>query len=679
MSFTADRLYELLPAVYRIRDAEEGGPLRQLVEVIAEQVAVLEENIDRLYDDQFIETCAEWVVPYIGDLLGVRGIHSLEAGGLSARAQVANTLAYRRRKGTASVLEQLARDVTNWPARVVEFFELLATTQNLNHLRPHSLHTPDLRDVESLERLDTPFDKIAHTLDVRRIESNRGKHNVPNVGIFLYRLDAFPLTDAKAFRVRPRHFTFSPLGSDGPLFNRPVAETEISHLAEPTNVPMPISRLALFLHKETHYGRDKSIFLTVNGVEIEPRKIFSCDLSDAGATNWAHTPPPDGFYAVDPVLGRVALPASQSVPAEVKVRFSHGFAHEIGGGEYQRVSEIKRPATLAMPGGAASMRAAFDAVVNGGVLEIRDSSTHAVNTTLALPAGRSAVLEVVDPSPTDREAKLLEVRAADGSRPVLDLNGDLTLSGAPGTEIALNGLVITGGTLVVGENLRKLTLRHCTLVPGIRVSRRGPPQSPAAPVLIVNSEETEVEIDSCIVGGLRIADGASCEIRNSIVDAVAAGNVAYAGPGPASPGGPLTVVNGTVIGRVRTHEMKLASNSIFLAEGAAPIHSEVRQEGCVRFSWLPQDSRTPRRYRCQPESPGSPPRVRPLFTSLRYGDPGYMQLSPLCPEEIRGGAEDESEMGAFHDLFTPLRETNLRVRLDEYLRFGLEAGIFYVT
>jgi hypothetical protein len=48
-------------------------------------------------------------------------------------------------------------------------------------------------------------------------------------------------------------------------------------------------------------------------------------------------------------------------------------------------------------------------------------------------------------------------------------------------------------------------------------------------------------------------------------------------------------------------------------------------------------------------------------------------------EEIREGADDEAEMGAFHELFKPQRETNLRIRLDEYLRFGLEAGIFYVT
>ena len=71
--------------------------------------------------------------------------------------------------------------------------------------------------------------------------------------------------------------------------------------------------------------------------------------------------------------------------------------------------------------------------------------------------------------------------------------------------------------------------------------------------------------------------------------------------------------------------------------------------------------------------------MRPQFTSLRFGDPGYGQLSLRCAEAIRRGADDEAEMGVFHDLFQPQRETNLRVRLDEYLRFGLEAGIFYVT
>ena len=168
-TYTAERLYELLPAIYRLRDAEQGYPLRSLLSVIAREIGIVEEDIARLYANWFIETSDEWVVPYIGDLLGVRGLHALEDAGFTRRAFVANTLSYRRRKGTPTMLEQLARDTTQWNARVVEFFELLGTTQYLNHLRPHNVRTPDLRQTNALELLDTPFDGIGHTADVRRI------------------------------------------------------------------------------------------------------------------------------------------------------------------------------------------------------------------------------------------------------------------------------------------------------------------------------------------------------------------------------------------------------------------------------------------------------------------------------------------------------------------------------
>lgn len=163
MSTAAERLYGLLPAIHRIRDAEQGYPLRELLAVIAGQVAAFEENLEQLYDDQFIETCAPWVAPYIGDLIGYRALHGVAPTVASPRADVANTIRYRRRKGTASMLEQLARDVTGWPARAVEFFQLLGWTQHMNHPRMGAHHAPDLRNLEKLQWRDTAFDAIAHT------------------------------------------------------------------------------------------------------------------------------------------------------------------------------------------------------------------------------------------------------------------------------------------------------------------------------------------------------------------------------------------------------------------------------------------------------------------------------------------------------------------------------------
>ena len=46
-------------------------------------------------------------------------------------------------------------------------------------------------------------------------------------------------------------------------------------------------------------------------------------------------------------------------------------------------------------------------------------------------------------------------------------------------------------------------------------------------------------------------------------------------------------------------------------------------------------------------------------------------------EQNTRGAEDSGEMGAFHFLLAPLRETDLRVRMQEYMPVGLEFGILY--
>ena len=85
----------------------------------------------------------------------------------------------------------------------------------------------------------------------------------------------------------------------------------------------------------------------------------------------------------------------------------------------------------------------------------------------------------------------------------------------------------------------------------------------------------------------------------------------------------------------------------------------------------------PRRFECQPDNGTDAALVS--FTSTVYGDPGYMQLSGRTCEAVRRGADDEGEMGAFHHLYQPQKEAYLRARLEEYLRFGLEAGLILAS
>jgi hypothetical protein len=109
------------------------------------------------------------------------------------------------------------------------------------------------------------------------------------------------------------------------------------------------------------------------------------------------------------------------------------------------------------------------------------------------------------------------------------------------------------------------------------------------------------------------------------------------------------------------------------------VLADQRQRGCVRFSSLPAGSRTPRRHRCVPGTDLDAARLRPVLVSARYGHPAYGQLDRRTPDAVRRGADDGSEMGAFHHLQQPRREAYLEARLADYLRFGLEAGLFLAT
>jgi hypothetical protein len=697
--------YELLPAMYRLRDAEVGYPLRALLAVVADQLRIVKEDIEGLWDDLFVETCAEWVIPYIGDLVGSVPLHGASAfgalggSGQHPRADVAKTISYRRRKGTLPMLEELTRDVTGWGAHAVAFFELLGWTQHLNHLRMDPAPDPrwrdpaafdrvgtaDVRNADAMDRTHGPFDATAHTADIRPIGRRDGWHGIGKVGLFVWRLGAYRLADVAASRAAAPHqhgWHLSPLGNPAPLFTLPAPETDQTGLAGERNVPGPIRPLAFQADPAGWYGPDASLHLAKDGTKAVPAEaVVCCDLRD-----WRRPPP--GKVAVDVRRGRCTFAAGEE-PATLTATLTYGFSADLGGGPYDRRRRKAegeadgRPDTIAEPDAldvlfevpSAEFPTIQDAVDAWSpamhpraVIQLTDSRTHPGCTI------------------TKGGAELV-VQAARNRRPLL--TGDVVVTGAAErARLVLDGLLVAGRVDLQGTR-GELELRHCTLVPGRTLGEDGQPAEPARSSLSVDPANTSlrVTVDHSITGPLRLPAGtAALVVRDSIVDAPGAAGAAIAAPdGGDQPGPAATLERVTVFGRVRVRELTLASAVLF----TAPVLAERRQGGCVRFSFLPDGSQTPRRYRCQPDllleraaqggQPAAPAGLTPAFTARQYGHPGYAQLAPECAAELRTGAEDGSEMGAFSRLRQPQREANLRVRLDEYLPFGLDAELIYVT
>ena len=725
------QIYNFLPAVYRIRDAEiavelgagldatdqqqlngllaiqgpltaeqtqqlanlqdkaQRGPLKSLIAVLAEQVEVLEESLMQSYDDLFIETCQAWVVPYIGDLVGVSGLWDGAASGFSLRAAIADTISNRRRKGTVSVIERIARDVTGWGASVVEYFQVLTGTQFMNHVRPQNLSMVDVRNA-NWQMLGTPFDAYAHRVDVRSIQKNLGKYNIPNIGIFLWRIQQQQLERSPAYKLDDRRYLFDAIGRNTQLYTLPETEAGNTQRATPFNLPMPISRWMMRGSNNqniaTYFGPGLSI--NIDDLSLSPPNaapISVCDLSDVldsggNVIGWAHSPV--NVVGVDPLLGRIAFPTSLPAPANVHVDYCSGFSMSLGGGSYSRPGTLTPDVSIGVPAQAATLQDALDQAVarlagpkTTAVIEITNNEYYAETPSVNLAAG-----------------KTLELRGGDGYRPVLVLSGDMEIVGDEDSVFRIDGFLVAGGSLVVPQSgpsgppnlLSQLQIADCTLAPGDTPAILSVPAQPAEPRIRIEVPDVALVIDNSIVGSVRASADSTCSITNSIVDAQHPMEVAYSGLDAASAGPALTTKNSTIIGKVHASQITLASNILFVAELAAvdswtaPVLADQLQQGCVRFSYVPSGSKVPRMYRCQPSTDDSS-RVFPDFTSLRFGDPGYCQLSKQSGPEILQGADDRSEMGVFHDLFQPQRVANLQTSLNDYLRFGLEAGVFYAS
>ena len=715
-----DRLYDLLPGVYRKRDAEFGQPLRALLCVIAEQVNLVEDDIAQLYENWFIETCEDWVVPYIADLVGYRPVSEAGQAGspttfegiernriLIPRCEVANTIRSRRRKGTLSLLELLARDVTGWPARAVEFYQRLNVAQHVNHLHLDRGRTVDLRAGDALDRIDGPFDELAHNVDVRRINSHRtqGRYNIPSVGLFVWRLKEYSITKAPAYYLERRHkrrdrnrFTFSVLGNDTQLVTLPFQEPEPTHIADEMNVPAPIRRRAFDERTADYYGAGKSLSIWLGDLDhpVPLEHIVAADLSD-----WAYSPQ-GTQVAVDPRLGRIAL-ANDREETDMWVSYHYAFSANIGGGEYDRPL---RPALKRKQYHISQQRPGhepdyFETINEAVTAWVRDRAAHP-----------DALIEIEDSgtySEPIKEIKLkagerLEIRARNGARPVIRLF-DLRASGADALMVSgrrhdgeskrapqftLDGVLVTGRGLRFRGELSRVTIRHCTLVPGWSLGHDCEPENEMELSLELINTTAQVSIERSIIGSILVdqnevmTEPLRVNVSDSILDAVRLNYEALgvSGPGRAVAHVLLTIARSTVFGEVNAHAIELAENCIFMSR----VRVARSQLGCMRFCYVPLGSRTPRRYHCQPDGvtaaltstnqkARAAERVTPRFNSVRYGTPAYCQLAATCAEEIKRGADDESEMGVFHDLFQPQREANLRARLDEFTPAGTNAGI----
>jgi phage tail-like protein len=704
-----DYLYKLLPAIYREKDIGLGYPLRALFSVLQDQHDLLESDIAAMYDNWFVETCETWILPYIGQLVAAGRLGRRLHRAIDTRALVANTLAYRRRKGTAAVLEEAVAQASGRPTKIVEPRATIAMTRVFDRSDETRRINLDLRAARSLAHLGGAFDDIPRLAVIR----DDGLHGLGRVELWQWLKQSYPLrgVDAGAVEGDPARRTFHPLGLDTPLFNLPQTRANGLAAVGERNVPGPLRRNLVALDLAEAQSGDPSpdnvfagdpafsIYLDGQGAPGDSASLSPAEMVVADLSDW-QAPLATGRakVAVDPERGRLLLLGD--APGDVSVTTDHcfGFPDDLGGGPYARPAsptredmlhrrawlgeaEIWRNDPAAAPpfdlaealqdwrdaqdnrakqnreADQAKTARPFDTVEIDGVIEIPDS--HTCRAPVSGTRRRPAAEWAIDLTGAGGKSRNLAITARRGERPCL-IGGLHVTTDATGGALVLDGLMIEGALHLSG-NLA-LIVRNCTIAGVIMEASQ---QAGAGKSTSDGPSDLYVRLETSLVGPVRLpAEGARLEAIRSIID----GGDDAAIRGHTGRGPPTTTHAATIHGAAEVRRLH-ASDTLF----SGPLNVSETRKGYVRYCYLPPGSRTPPRYACQPPAvpgPGPAP-PSPRFESRQLGQPGYFHLLPGAPAEWLRGASDGQAFGAFHDLGEAVRDDNLADALTEYMPFGL--------
>ena len=133
--YVAELLFQAAPTYFRTADQNPAGrdELRKLLAVLAAPLAIARQSIEELHANLFIDTADDWVLRYLAELVGTTLILP-DAD--SNRRDIRSTVAFRRRKGTPRMLQDMGETLTGQMVVTQEGWQLVQMTQDLNLVRP---------------------------------------------------------------------------------------------------------------------------------------------------------------------------------------------------------------------------------------------------------------------------------------------------------------------------------------------------------------------------------------------------------------------------------------------------------------------------------------------------------------------------------------------------------------
>jgi len=650
-----ERLYSLLPLIFREQDYKQRQPLRGIMAVLQTAHDSVSDDISLMYENWFIETCEESRIPYIADLVGTTDVDA-ESFIPSERRYVANYLAYKRRKGTQNTLCNAMLDSSGYNIYAISENEKMAMSWCAKDpsLQPTTFNISG--DAGAL--MGTPFHKSSMMADFRTNSNNllnaqRGRGNINTVSIYVWRLEALPVRRAQLTPCAEDEngFYISPFEGVIQLCSQPYYLYNKNENLTYSDYPMQLNR-----NNYNLLGQSDSVeeYSSVQFYEyqdelnayvmIEASKVDVADLS-----TWHPVRNTRARVLIDPNLGRVYT-QDKSLSGRLYISYSYLSTTVFGAGPFN-------PNATHCP--AKTIRVAQDTKNPGWVETLsqsieqwKNNSHDNVAATISLED--SVIYENTRSIEIELNGVDFTLVSGDNAQPVIDGKIIFTNSSASLARITLQGLTIIGELEFSGAvevNIEASTLISKTRSPLTTDSH--------------STKDKHFNIKKSLVKGREWPDESYICAEDSVF---VFSSEAYANSS-------VSLLRTTVLGHINCFEAPKIKDSLITGQLTAKKASTCN----ILYSYANKFNIGPGAVLDRVVSRAEDQYARLHFRSTKISAGEFAMLREQTDTVILNGASNGDEMGVFNILRLRLREHKIKNRIEQYLPTGLDAQLIYIN
>ena len=695
-----DKLYNLLPLVYRELDFNQQQSLRALMAVLETAHDKVDQDLDRMYQNWFIETCESNRIPLIADLVGLPDISSENLLEIQRR-YVANFLAYKRRSGTLATLNNSVHDASGYACYSANSIENMASSWTV---KDPELSSKTYRvKASTVMAVNSPFASAAklanfntNTTALNGAESGQITPQV--ISLYLWRLSAVNMTYAQLTPEKAQSdvFFLHPNKKPIALCHQPYNLPSVNDIPRQQHYPFILTRENINNNRVTPIEGSSNVnFFTYHPVHknytaIADEQILIANLSttediSAAKKQAKNITKGNQNYKIifDPNLAKVVIVEQKAGKPKIVCSYSY-LSNTIFGAapRYRQVNETINPnkRLIDLYPEKNDLANVISKAMAQAKARDKNQQTKAVIVSLACNAvyqgggckeGESKVGDTI--LTVDLQGENINLVAEDYISPTIVANIIITNSENSPATLTLNGLALFG-KLTIANNV-DLKLINTSLI-STEVELKSPddnnthhiPTVTITNTLLVANTLAKVNYvvnNSAIVLSKNNGGGlSSIEVqvdKFQCINSTILGNITAEKP--------LTITNSIIYGTFTTKDPSNACFSFSYFSQLKPFKGGVIDNVITNNTNSDIAS-------SNLDNGNSNATVQ--FHSHDHQTSNFLMLAYGTSEKILTGASNGEEMGVFNTMRFRQKEKNIKQQFTTFLPLGMQVQTYYV-